>query len=301
VATTSALAGKKRLQWQNGRPSIEGTVGAFSIDAQGYELLDFQHFVLRRGLGANHQAPLAQPATILDLGCGTGRWVVEMAAEFPQARVVGLDLVPPRDIRPMLRTAGGAGSNISFVEADLLNGLPFPDASFDCAHLRLMYSEIPENRFADVLREMVRVTRAGGWVECIETAAAPYDPSPAYGTVMAWTVEACRRKGLDANIGIRLNGMLRALGLAPVGERVFVPSRKDMPAHLRRMELTQMRAALDYWRDPIVSQGIADTQEYHAVAEAARHELDQDHHANSDVLHIVWGQKPRLSAPGYVH
>lgn len=31
----------------------------------------------------------------LDVDCGTGRWGADMARQFPNANVVGLDLVPP--------------------------------------------------------------------------------------------------------------------------------------------------------------------------------------------------------------
>src|SRR6185437_6275413 len=48
--------------------------------------LDQQHYFLRRDLPGNHAAPLSRPGAILDIGCGTGRWAMELAAEFPHAR-----------------------------------------------------------------------------------------------------------------------------------------------------------------------------------------------------------------------
>lgn len=44
-----------------------------------------------------HVAPLyvnpQEPPRILDLGCGTGIWAIDMADKYPTAEVVGLDLV----------------------------------------------------------------------------------------------------------------------------------------------------------------------------------------------------------------
>lgn len=276
---------------RNGRLFIAGTSGAFSSDELGAQMLDFQHFVLRRSLGDIHQAPLLAPAWIMDLGCSTGRWMTEMATKYPDAHVVGVDLVPPRGIESLLRPLGARAANVHYVAGDILDGLPFPDEVFDYVYMRLMYSEIPAARYMAVIAEMARVTRMGGWIECMETAAIPYDPSPAYGTVMAWSVEVCQRQGLDADIGTQLRGLFAAVGVARIHERICVPSREQTPQHLRRMLLAQMRAALDYWRDPVLAAGITDAQAYATVAAAARLELEQDTHVNGDVLHIVWGQR----------
>lgn len=35
-----------------------------------------------------------EPPAILDIGTGSGSWVLDMAKEFPHAEVVGVDLTP---------------------------------------------------------------------------------------------------------------------------------------------------------------------------------------------------------------
>lgn len=52
--------------------------------------LDFQHFYLKHVLKSNYLAPLdkEQVRTILDVGCGTGRWVLEMARALDRKSVV---------------------------------------------------------------------------------------------------------------------------------------------------------------------------------------------------------------------
>jgi tRNA G46 methylase TrmB len=52
---------------------------------------DFQFYLICSILHGNHASPLrSDVASILDVGCGTGRWVVEMARTFPGAQVMGL-------------------------------------------------------------------------------------------------------------------------------------------------------------------------------------------------------------------
>jgi len=41
--------------------------------------LDFQHALLRSFITGNYLAPFEQPRDILDVGCGTGRWAMELA------------------------------------------------------------------------------------------------------------------------------------------------------------------------------------------------------------------------------
>lgn len=44
--------------------------------------------------GHLHLAPLTNPGKILDLGTGTGIWALEMADQYPNAKIIGTDLSP---------------------------------------------------------------------------------------------------------------------------------------------------------------------------------------------------------------
>jgi SAM-dependent methyltransferase len=57
---------------------------------------------------------------ILDAGCGTGHRTIDIARQFPEANVLGIDL-SPRSIQVAIKQAGSDGvSNVSFQEGDLL-------------------------------------------------------------------------------------------------------------------------------------------------------------------------------------
>src|SRR5450631_3110091 len=60
--------------------------------------LDFQHYLLKIALQGLYAAPIKHPGTILDVATGSGRWAMELAAQFPRASVTGFDIVaPPAD------------------------------------------------------------------------------------------------------------------------------------------------------------------------------------------------------------
>lgn len=84
----------------------------FSRSAPQYD----RHAVLQQAMAAGLLAKLPdiKPQNILDLGCGTGTLTRELAAKFPAARVVGLDLAPG-----MIEIANGrAGGNVAFRVGD---------------------------------------------------------------------------------------------------------------------------------------------------------------------------------------
>ena len=94
-----------------------------------------------------------RPATILDLGCGTGNGIRGLQKIYPRARVTALDLSPA-----MLERARGRfrfWSKRRLVAGDM-EQLPFADASFDLvfSSLALAWS----NDLGASLKELARVS-----------------------------------------------------------------------------------------------------------------------------------------------
>jgi ubiquinone/menaquinone biosynthesis C-methylase UbiE len=156
--------------------------------------LDFQHYVLRAILHGNYLAPIQQPRRILDVGCGTGQWAFELAQQFPQAEVVGLDL-------ELVKASASPPPNYRFVQGDILHGLPFDDNSFDFVHQRLLVLAIPQAAWPAAVQELVRVTAPGGWIELVETSIhiSNLTPSgPANQQVASLIGQLAALRGLDS-------------------------------------------------------------------------------------------------------
>jgi SAM-dependent methyltransferase len=150
--------------------------------------LDLQHFALREALGANYLAPVVRPDPIIDVGCGTGQWAVDLCQEFPEALVVGLDI----EVRKPQRAA-----NYRFVRSNLLQGLPFQDDRFDFVHQRLLGPGVPLTAWPEVVRDLVRAGRPGAWIEIVEGEFALEPAGPATVQLFDLAREIAGQMGLD--------------------------------------------------------------------------------------------------------
>src|SRR5579863_5005923 len=119
---SQAVQTRDQFFWLGGRRHVDATY-PLPNDLGEVNRLDFQHFVLRNGFGGNYLAPISQPQMILDVGCGTGRWAMELAALFPAAKVFGVDMVTPAVDREA--TAGNGLDrrpiNYTFVQGNVLD------------------------------------------------------------------------------------------------------------------------------------------------------------------------------------
>ena len=97
--------------------------------------------------------------TILDLCCGTGELTREIRRRQPACEVVGADFA-----LPMLTGAQRKGLP-DLVAADALR-MPFGDASFDAVAVAFGARNFADTRAG--LREMFRITRAGGRAMILE-------------------------------------------------------------------------------------------------------------------------------------
>ncbi|KAJ1600887.1 hypothetical protein NDA14_004724 [Ustilago hordei] len=109
----------------------------------------------------------SRPCRVLDLGCGRGVWCLDMAREWKTSEFVGLDIVP---IQPPLQELEDADleHRVSWVIANLLEPLPFPDASFDYVHIRFILQGVPEDKWVDIFSEARRILAPGGVLEVVE-------------------------------------------------------------------------------------------------------------------------------------
>jgi len=246
---------------------------------------DFQHHMLRQALRGAYAAPIGEPAAILDVGCGTGRWALEMAERFPRARVIGVDHTLPG----ALATPSARPTNLAFVAADVVEGLPFADAAFDFVHMRLLLGAFPVARWPSIARELVRVTRLGGWVELVE-GDLPRGGGPAQEALNGWIIRAGLPRGVDPRLGVRVGDLLRDAGLSEVETReLTLPIGEALGGRVGAMMAVAFQSGVEALRAEIVTQGIATPREIDQVVAAMTFEMTRWHYVQP--FHLAFGQR----------
>lgn len=159
---------------------------------------------------------LTGPLRILDAGCGTGEATGRLATHYPQANVLGVDILDHHLDRARA-THAAFGERVAFEHRSVFEtGLPTDH--FDLTVCRHVVQSIPFVERA--LAELVRVTRPGGWLHVI---AEDYDmlhfPLDAPGVRDFWheVVPAfMAHGGYDLCVGRHAVPLMTALGLTDV-------------------------------------------------------------------------------------
>jgi SAM-dependent methyltransferase len=226
----------------------------------------------------------------IDLGCGAMGIVGSLSRRVgPTGQVVGVDLgAAYLDAARRYVQDEGLG-NVEILERDAFDtGLP--RESFDFVHVRFVFG--PVGRDAELLREMLALTRPGGLLAIQEavddTPWRCYPPHPAWDRLTAAILAAFARGGGDFNVGRRTYGMLRGAGLQDVQIRPAVLALQHGHPYLRLPILMA-----DSLRERIVGGGLLSEAELEeALADCEQVVQDPDRFALTFLVSQVWGRKP---------
>ncbi len=97
---------------------------------------------------------------ILDIGCGTGSFVVLLKRQYPQVRVVGLD-PDPKALRRAKGKIRRAGVSVQLDEG-FSDELPYETAVFDRVFSSFMFHHLEGPEREKTMREALRVLKPGG-------------------------------------------------------------------------------------------------------------------------------------------
>ncbi|CAG8726360.1 14770_t:CDS:2, partial [Funneliformis caledonium] len=173
-------------------------------DNEDVDRLHTAHFLTRYLYTSNFSSPIEKKliqggAKVIDVACGPGTWLLDVAGNYMESCFIGIDLefVFPSEIKP---------KNLVFVQADILNGLPYNDDEFDFVHQENMMHTLESDKWDFVISELVRITKPGGYIELFESSTSRKDIGPKFNEFL----DAPSIRGVDMNITPRLPSMLQS-------------------------------------------------------------------------------------------
>ncbi|MBR0844340.1 methyltransferase domain-containing protein [Bradyrhizobium liaoningense] len=158
----------------------------------------------RQNLRVMDALRIEQDDHILDVGCGHGRSLTELAARAPRGRVIGVD---PSELMVEIATQRSR-SLIEAARVDVVlsgvESLPLPDDFFDkaqCVHVLYFWKDIERS-----LREIARVLKPGGCLGLLFRtnadlkAITSFPPEIYRFPALDDVVAALERAGMDVHI-----------------------------------------------------------------------------------------------------
>ncbi|HEX6482251.1 MAG TPA: class I SAM-dependent methyltransferase [Ktedonobacteraceae bacterium] len=165
---------------------------------------------------------------VLDVGCGTGGWLIEAAKAYPSmSLLIGVDRSGHLlDYAHAQAEAQQVDERVEFHVMDALLMLEFPEDYFDLVNLRFGMSFLRKWDWLKFLQEFQRVTRPGGIARVTEPEMISESNSPALTRLQQLNVQAAYQAGHafapdGRGVLSELPRLLRQHGLEQVQTRIY--------------------------------------------------------------------------------
>jgi len=257
--------------------------------------LQIQDHLVTIGMGGvlPEQPDPARFQRVLDVGCGTGGWLIEAAKTYPTMKLlVGVDAsLTFVEYARAQAEAEQVSNRVEFLVMDALRMLEFPVKYFDLVNLRFGQSYLRTWDWPKLLLEFQRVTRPKGVVRITESDIVE-STSPALTRLSQLTLDTVyqaghfftpERKGVTSELARLLQGA----GFQQVQTRAFALEYRGGTADGQRFAEDMehvFRTAL-----PFLRKWTHVPDDYEAIYQQMLSEMQQpDFVATWDML-TVWG------------
>lgn len=112
-------------------------------------------------------ARLEAGGALLEVGCGTGNLLLQLAKAFPRARVIGVDIeTDSLDVARTKIAAAGAQDRVEAHQGTIASAVP--SGSVDAVVMIEVLHEIAPSLRPDVIRQAAAALRPGGWMVIVD-------------------------------------------------------------------------------------------------------------------------------------
>ncbi|KAI8646675.1 hypothetical protein BD408DRAFT_336262 [Parasitella parasitica] len=259
-----------------------------------------QHYVLKQVFKNNIHVHLAEPARILETACDIhcisqlGLWSLEIAHDYADCQVIGIDVVPPSEkegwnlapvnAAPNSLSAGQIKkkTNVEFQYGDILQPLMFPDNHFDFVYQRDVATVLPFKLWPSLISEFFRVTKSGGQIQLVEYDLLFKSPGPVLTQVNEWYRSASATIGVEPDYTHYISDYMKDAGFADVQVQVYdIPIGEWPDTHLEKqygyLYKEQMRALFKSMKRWWCSEIKVSQEEYDLVCLEALEEFEEFH------------------------
>ena len=131
---------------------------------------------------------------VLDLACGPGGWVLDVARMLPDAQVMGVDISALMTDYGRATAKARSLQNAHFMTMNIQEPFSFADNSFDLINARYLVAVLIPNAWPVLLRETFRMCQPGGIMRLTENEM-PITNSPAFEQITQMALNAFSMTG----------------------------------------------------------------------------------------------------------
>ena len=240
---------------------------------------------------------LSHVSHILDIGCGPGGWVLDVAFENAKINVVGIDISQQMVEYARAHAEVQGMNNASFQVMNALESLAFDDNSFDVVNARYIQAFMMKTSWAPLMKEIMRILRPGGRV-VLTDGEWSISNSPAFEKMGAMLTHVGTLTGRSfspdgRHIGITpmLGRFLRDAGFVDIQRKAHV---LDFSAGAEDYGDTyqDLLAGLKLLEPFLVHAKVTTEEEFEELYQQALAELMLDSFCAVGYMLTVWGKKP---------
>jgi len=238
---------------------------------------------------------------VIDVGCGTGGWLIDTAKTYPTiSQLIGIDV--SSTIITYARSQAkkqGVSDRVEFHVMDALHRLEFPTDYFDLVNHRMAWSWLRTWDWPKLLQEYRRVCRPGGVIRLTE-ADLPEGNSPAmmhlHRLLLRATYEAGRLFSAESNgVNSQLADLLHRYGVQSIQTRSYTVQYRvgtaewqDFYEDMSRVYRTAM---------PFLRKWTKANEDYETTYQQAISEMQQLDFVATWNLVTAWGRESTLKSP----
>ncbi len=244
------------------------------------------------------QSDLSAIHDILDIACGPGGWVLDVARTYPGVQVVGIDISQLMIQFAHAQALTREVRNASFRAMDATKPLDFPDSSFDLVNARFLFGFMSPATWPKLLQECMRVLRPGGIMRLTDNEFS-ISNSLSSERLDGMFAQALKRAGQSfspdgRHIGITpmLGRLLRDAGYQNIQKMAHaIDCSAGTEAHVRLYQ--NLLAAFKLGQPFLIKMGLTTQEEAEALYQRALMEMQSDDFCAIWFLLTVWGNKPK--------
>lgn len=234
---------------------------------------------------------------VLDIACGPGGWVFDVAITYPHMSVTGIDISELMVAYAQSQAQVQHLNNTRFRVMNALKPLDFPATSFDFINARLLFGFMPPTAWPSLLSECLRILRPGGILRLTEGEAGITSSLATERITGMITQSLYQAKqsfspdGRHTGITPMLFRMQREAGFVHIQQAAYMMDyARDTEAHAGMYQ--NFLVGYKLIQPFLIKMGMITPEEMNRLYQQMLTEMAADDFCAAWYLLSVWGRKP---------